>query len=275
MCGTTRTFARYWAEGPDYTHAYYKCPHNPANPKHASMHPDHPRTVTVREDVLIDVIRDGLARHVFGPDRRALLATQIPASAAQAAEQREHQRDHLTTELARIDLAQRSQITQIDTLSPDPASTAAQAMRARCYERFAELHAERETAEAKLAALDEARARDDDPALLDDIPLLASTIDLQPEHIQAALYQAFDIQALYKDDMHQVTIFATITTSTPQAVAAILARTGHDPANLTPSPRPPPPDRPARPPAVRPFTLWHNALWRHQSTTIMELGGGS
>jgi hypothetical protein len=55
-----------------------------------------------------------------------------------------------------------------------------------------------------------------------DIPLLTGTVDLQPEHIQAAFYQAFDIQALYKDDMHQVTIFAT-------------THTGHDPANLTPA----------------------------------------
>jgi site-specific DNA recombinase len=80
MCGTTRTSPRYWAEGPDYAHAYYMCSRNPANPKHAATHPDHPRTVTVREDLLIDIIRDGLARHVFGPDRRALLAAQIPAS---------------------------------------------------------------------------------------------------------------------------------------------------------------------------------------------------
>jgi hypothetical protein len=41
------------------------------------------------------------------------------------------------------------------------------AMRARCYERFAELHAERETAQAQLAALDETRVRDDDATLLD------------------------------------------------------------------------------------------------------------
>jgi hypothetical protein len=27
---------------------------------------------------------------------------------------------------------------------------------------------------------------------------------LHPEHIQAALYQAFDIQALYKDDRNQL-----------------------------------------------------------------------
>ena len=111
-------------------------------------------------------------------------------------------------------------------------------MRTRCYERFAELHAERETTEAKLAASDEDRARDDDATLLDALPVLAGRTDLHPEPVQAALYQAFDIQALYNNDKNQVTIFATITTSTPQAVAAILALTGNDPAALTPEPGP-------------------------------------
>ena len=53
--------------------------------------------------------------------------------------------------------------------------------------------------------------------------------------------------------MNQVTFFATITTSTPQAVAAILTDAGHDPTTAgtrSPSPRQPPP----------PFTLWHNHL---------------
>jgi hypothetical protein len=112
-------------------------------------------------------------------------------------------------------------------------------MRARCYERFAELHTERETTQTELAALDEARARDDDATLLDALPILTSRADLYPEPIQAALYQAFDIQALYNNDMNQVTLYATITTSTPHAVAAILALTGNDPA-CTPIPEPGP-----------------------------------
>jgi site-specific DNA recombinase len=266
MCGTTRTSPRYWAEGPDYAHAYYKCPHDLTNPKHAATHPDHPRTVTVREDLLVDLIRQFFTHHIFGPERRALLAAQIPASAAQAAEQHNRQRDRLAKELARIDLAQRSQITQIETL--DPASPAAQAMRARCSERFAELHTERETTQAQLDALDQARARDDDAALLDDIPLLASTVALHPEHIQAALYQAFDIQALYKDDMHQVSFFATITTSTPHAVAAILAAAGNDPAARTPDPAQPPPPAPASAPSIYP--LAQRPMWK-KSTTIMKV----
>jgi hypothetical protein len=229
MGGTTRVSPRYWAEGPDYINTYYQCTLDVTNPSKAAAYPDHPRTISVRQDTLTGLIRDFFAHRVFGPDRRALLHQQIPATTAQAAEQRQRQRDRLAKELARIDLAQRSRITQIETLPPDPANTAAQAMRARCYERFAELQADREAIQAQLETFDHDQAPGQDASLLDTLPMLADTTDLHPERIQSALYQAFDIQALYNTDMHQVTIFATITTSTPQAVAAILADTGHNP----------------------------------------------
>lgn len=121
------------------------------------------------------------------------------------------------------------------------ASTVTAAARARCYERFAELQAEREATQAQLADLDHARAQEDDASLLDDLPLFASTVDLHPEPIQAAPYQAFDIHALYKPDMHQVTIFATITTSTP---------TPSPPSSPTPATTPPTPPPPRPSPAL-------------------------
>jgi hypothetical protein len=76
----------------------------------------------MRQDTLIGLVRDFFDTRVFGPDRRQLLATQIPASDTQAAEQRARQRDGLTKELTHIDLAQRSQILQIETLSAAPPS---------------------------------------------------------------------------------------------------------------------------------------------------------
>jgi hypothetical protein len=63
--------------------------------------------------------------------------------------------------------------------------------------------------------------------------LIAGNLSQLPGRIQTALYQAFDIQLLYNKDMHQVIIWATITTSTPRAVAAIIADAGHDPAPAT------------------------------------------
>ena len=49
---------------------------------------------------------------------------------------------------------------QIEGLSPDPADKAAQAMRARCYQRFSELHTERQDIETQINGIDNTPARD-------------------------------------------------------------------------------------------------------------------
>ena len=87
-------------------------------------------------------------------------------------------------------------------------------------------------------------------------------MDLLPERIQAALYKAFDIQTLYKPDMHQVTIFATITTSTPTPSPPYRPHRQR-PRQQHPRPRARHPlPRPHRPSAAPPFTLWQNPLYR-------------
>ena len=268
MCGSTRSSSRYYSSGEDAWHTYYECTHDPANPRHAALRPDHPRTVSVREDVLIGEIIQFLAQRVFGPERRALLAAQLPASEADAAAQRATHRAALIKELARIDVAQRNQILQIDGLSPDPADKAAQAMRARCSQRFTELHTEREAIETQITTLDNAPARDDHAELLDAIPLLAGNLGQLPERIQAALYQAFDIQLLYRKDMHQVTIWATITGSTPDAVAAIINDASHDPAPATTSPAP---AQPAPEPASPTMSALTQRPIRRESFVIVEI----
>jgi site-specific DNA recombinase len=238
MRGVARRSTAYYAGDPAATYTYYQCSHDVANPRHAAAHPDHPRTVTIRQDLLQDLIQQFLAERIFGPERAALAASQIPHTDTAAAEQNQCQRQRLVTELARIDLARRSQIMQIETLSTDPADQAAAAMRARCSARFAELHTERQAIQAQLDTLDAANPQPAaDLALLDDLPLLAAILEQHPGHLLAALYQAFDIQCLYKPDMHQVTIFATITTSTPGTVAAIISDATPGPAHAaTPAP---------------------------------------
>jgi hypothetical protein len=83
----TGTLVRPYPGHPGYV--YYGCPHNPANPRHQAQTPGHPRTVRVREDDLLTVIREFFATRVFGPDRAALLAAQLPASVAEETAERE------------------------------------------------------------------------------------------------------------------------------------------------------------------------------------------
>ena len=59
--------------------AYYMCPHDMNNARHAAAVPDHPRTVTIREDHLLAAITQFLDERIFGPERARLLADLLPA----------------------------------------------------------------------------------------------------------------------------------------------------------------------------------------------------
>jgi hypothetical protein len=90
------------------------------------------------------------------------------------------------------------------------------------------------------AALSKTDPGPGDPALLDALPILGNLLPSAPARLQQQLYDAFDLQALYKKNMHQVTIHITITDSTtPQAVAAIIINDASDhPGSTAPEPAP-------------------------------------
>ncbi len=199
------------------TLVYYRCPHDWANPKHAADHPDHP-PVAVREDALMTALAGFFDQYIFGHDRAQLLAAQLPANQADHDQATARQTAHLRAELARIDVAERALISELEI----PADPAAQAYRARIRERYAELYAQRTATDAKLTALEKAAPQACDPALLDELPTAAGLMAAAPDRIKSALMAAFDIYALYNKDMDQVTIRASITDDTPRTIAALL-----------------------------------------------------
>jgi hypothetical protein len=95
-------------------------------------------------------------------------------------------------------------------------------MRSRHLARFTELEDERTQINHQMAALANHPARGNDPALLDALPLLGDILAGASRRRQQRLYQAFDLQILYNKALQQVTIQATITPSTPAALAAII-----------------------------------------------------
>ncbi|HEV2371845.1 MAG TPA: recombinase family protein [Streptosporangiaceae bacterium] len=204
-------------------YVYYGCTHNPANPRHQATHPDHPRTVRVREDDLMTAILDFFHQRIFGPDRAELLARQLPDSAAEAAERRAHQADALRTQLRQIDAAEKAHTREIEALTTaDTPAPALVAWRTRIIERFTELEAERASLNDQLAALDRQAGHDNDPSLLDALPLLSAGLPHLPRRLQAQLFAAFGLELVYNKEDHQVTIYATITPSTPAALTALI-----------------------------------------------------
>jgi site-specific DNA recombinase len=225
MYGVTRPSTRYYANAADVDHTYYLCPHDPANPAHAAQAPDHPPTVSVREDMLIEHARQFFNERIFGPERAALLREQLPASAAEDAARREKETTRLRKRLKKIDATEDAHVREVQALSDlDPNSPAVKAMRERHLRAFTDLEAERDQIGAKLTAL--ARQAGDhggDPALLDTLPMLGDVLPTLPDRIKARLFEAFDLAMLYHKTDNQVTCWATITPATPATLAAIIA----------------------------------------------------
>ena len=216
------TLGRPYPGHPGYV--YYACPHNPGNPRHQAQAPDHPRTVKVREDDLLTVIREFFATHVFGPDRAAMLAARLPASAAEDNARREQETAALHKRLRKIDAAENAHAREIENLASLPQDApAVTALRSRIIARFTELEAERAQIGDRLATLGRATGQHDEPALLDALPMLGDALPSLPASIQARLFQAFGLELIYNKQDHQVSIYATITPATPCALAAIIA----------------------------------------------------
>ncbi len=208
-----RTYGR-----PASQSTYYRCPHDPANPRHAAAHPDHPRHVQAPESTLDRVVGLFFATRIFGPDRARLLAAQLPATQAAATADREAQQTALTARLKRIDAAQTSKIVELEDLPADTTDPATQAYRAR----FAELHAEREQIETQLKTLAMTVPAPADPALLDQLPLAGDVLPRLPPRLRTLLFQAFDLEVLWNKADRQATVHAEITEATLRVLPAIL-----------------------------------------------------
>ena len=126
---------------------------NPAYESGLATCPDHPRTVQAPELLLDRIVGRFFADRIFGPGRAELLAAQLPATDADAIADRDVQAARLQARIKRIEIAQNSQILELEQLPADPADTASAAMRARIRARFADLHHEREQIETQLTAL--------------------------------------------------------------------------------------------------------------------------
>ena len=212
---------RPYAGHPGYI--YYGCPHNPLNPRHQAAAPDHPRTVRVREDDLLAVIHQFFATRVFGPDRAAMLAERLPATAAEDTARREQETTRLHKRLRKIDAAENAHAREIENLASLPQnSPAITALRSRIIERFGELEDQRTQIGDRLAALDRATAHQDDPAPPGRAAPARGRPARMPASIQARLFAAFGLEMIYNKQDHQVIIYATITPSTPQALAEII-----------------------------------------------------
>jgi pentapeptide repeat protein len=155
----------------------------------------------------------------FTPGRTALLAAQLPASAADAAARRDQQAAALAAQVRKLDAQQDAQVRALEDVPDGPA---AKAMRARINERFTQLHAERTAAEDKLNALASLQPKAADSAILDEVPYAGDILPALPPALKARLFAVFDLAILWNKENGQATVAVTITDDTLAALPEIL-----------------------------------------------------
>jgi site-specific DNA recombinase len=227
-----RDCKRRMAANPFPNLTYYRCPHDPASPRHQARNPEHPRTVQAPDTRLDQITGHFLATRLFTPGRAGLLAAQLPAT--DAAAERDTHAAALTAAIRKIDTAQNAQITALEDIPDTPA---APAMRARIHDRFAQLHTQRTTAETELAAIAATQPRAADPAILDEIPYAGDILPRLPPALKARLFAALDLAILWNKTDGQATVTITITDTTLDALPDILDP-GQDGYHDTASPDP-------------------------------------
>jgi hypothetical protein len=222
-------------------YVYYHCPHNSKSPRHVAAAPGHPTTVQVREDVLLKHLGRFFATRIFGPGRAGYLAATLPATAAQDTARREAEIAALAEREHQIDTAEHSYTREIETLGHLPTNSAAlTALRTQIIARFSELETEREQIKQRLSALTRAGQQEQDPALLDQLPILGDVFTGATARVRAQLVHALDTELLYSKTRRKLTMRATITPHTRAALAAIIepsaisARQGMSPLTQTP-----------------------------------------
>jgi site-specific DNA recombinase len=190
---------------------YYACepPRSVGRQVAADRQPEHPASVLVRGDVLLGGVLEFFARRLFSPQRRALLAQDLPkvtGNEVTAWEARVHALQRTLADL------QGRQARLVRTLEErdDPGGT----LFAQIARRLGELDREQQTKLAQLRAVLGQRPGDDEQAvdLLELLPLLMpERLAAAPEPLLRALFERFQLQVGYHKPQNWATVRVSLS----------------------------------------------------------------
>jgi DNA invertase Pin-like site-specific DNA recombinase len=198
--------------------AYYSCyPANNNADRLDRYPPEHPKSVYVREDALVEALDHVIATRVFGAERH----THLREGLANLPNRRHdaHARRHalLQAQIEDITARQDRLIAELEATHGDD-----RAFRDRLRRRFDTLETERATKTAELHALEQAAKQQpaQDIDLLDALPILEHiNITEAPERIQRKLYDALQLQVHF-DRPDRARFRLVLTDDTVESLAA-------------------------------------------------------
>lgn len=201
---------------------YYMCWPGKNNRGKPSNYAGHPVTTYLRENSVLDAVTDFFNTHIFGPDRRALLAGKLSTFDTAAANERDAERHRLQTKIADLTRRQHAIMQQVQAVDPSNGPDAfAHALR----QDYNDLDAEKTATRAALEQLDATEETvprlpsEDETALLDALPYLTLNHASAPPELLRELFEAVDLTAELDDpDGDTLTITAALTDDYMEAI---------------------------------------------------------
>ncbi|WP_234438545.1 recombinase family protein [Streptomyces sp. NRRL S-340] len=200
--------------------SYYACQPDPNEHRDQPWFPDHPKSLWIREQILIASISRFFATRIFGFDRRSHLGAALEAarSADGAGDRIGKERAALGRTISAIGQRQAHLIHTLANclggyeardLHPDQEKQ----LRDSIQREHAALGAQREQLAEQLAHLrapKQAVRAAANAAPLDAVPPLDVDLALVPEEIQRRLYSAFGLEVRYSRPHEELTLRVTI-----------------------------------------------------------------
>jgi site-specific DNA recombinase len=194
----------------DHGTPYYACaPKKPYRPD------GHPAVLRVRQDHLLDGLTRFLAGNVFGPYRHTLLDASQTILAQAAAAEHAAQVTALRRAISDTDAKSSRLIRTLETaddLDPDFIGGIKQ--------RRAELRAQKQALERRIAKAQEQAQDTRNPALLDHLPVTAIDLDGMPDDQSRRLFEALRLEIRYDPATRMADCSVTLSGDTIDAVHA-------------------------------------------------------
>ncbi|MEU3962941.1 recombinase family protein [Streptomyces buecherae] len=193
--------------------SFYACA-----PKPGYAPSGHPKSLWIRETRLLEPLHEFFATRVFGPERRAMLATALPET--QAAEQHHHEQRERALDEALRDLRKRRdrQFSALE-LADNPDRRFVQGVQAR----VAEIDDQIRHTEAKLTDHRQQAPARQDPALIDALPLGRCEIAGLPDAVRRRMFEAFRLQIRFDKRANSAHCRVVLAADTVDATARIAA----------------------------------------------------
>ena len=189
---------------------WYRCQYARKRPGLTAELTGHPRVLGIKEDVVLEAVREFMAERLFGPDRLRLLSDELAASLGDEPQSIEADRKRLQAEQKKIEEALRRQALRLEEHdNPDhPVIRLATA-------RIEELSAQGDSVAAAMAELESQRPEGPSPeeieAMLSAIPDLSKALAGAESEELIELLDAFDVEISYDKPSSKLELSAALS----------------------------------------------------------------